>query len=107
MDYGALAVVARHASFADFLAAPERRNGRLVLVETVAAARLNMFAFAPGDTLILGRETVGAGPDLLAAAQAMVRIPMTQGARSLNVAIAGAIALSEALRQTGGFRDLI
>jgi tRNA (cytidine/uridine-2'-O-)-methyltransferase len=107
LDYRGLATVLRHASFADFLAAPERRGGRLVLVETVGAARLDAFAFTPGDTLILGRETLGAGPDLLAAAQAVVRIPMSQGARSLNVAIAGAIALSEALRQTGGFKDLI
>jgi tRNA (cytidine/uridine-2'-O-)-methyltransferase len=107
LDYGALARIERHGSFPAFLAAPERRNGRLVLIETVAAARLDSFVFSPSDTLILGRETVGAGPDLLAAAQAVVRIPMSQGARSLNVAIAGAIALGEALRQTGGFKDLI
>jgi len=36
------------------------------------------------------------------AAGARVAIPLAPGARSLNVALAGAIALAEALRQTGG-----
>ena len=37
------------------------------------------------------------------AAFARIVIPLLPGARSLNVALAGAIALAEALRQTGGF----
>jgi tRNA (cytidine/uridine-2'-O-)-methyltransferase len=106
MDYGRLARVSRHASLDAFQSAPERRGRRLVLIETIGATALPAFAFAPMDTLILGRETIGADSALIAAAEAVVRIPMVAGARSLNVAIAGAIALGEALRQTGGFKDL-
>jgi tRNA (cytidine/uridine-2'-O-)-methyltransferase len=37
------------------------------------------------------------------AADARLRIPMRDGVRSLNVAMAAAMAVGEALRQTGGF----
>jgi tRNA (cytidine/uridine-2'-O-)-methyltransferase len=101
MDYGDHAAVTRHESFAAFLSAPERRAGRLVLIETDGETDLYGFAFQPRDTLALGRETQGAGQDLRAASDSTVRIPMMPGLRSLNVGVAGAIALTEALRQTG------
>ncbi len=101
MDYGDHVAVVRHSSFAAFLAAPERRAGRLCLVETDGETSLYDFAFAPGDTLALGRESAGAGADLRCVAAVSLRIPMISGLRSLNVAVAGAIAVAEALRQTG------
>lgn len=101
LDYGRLAQIARHDSFAAFLTHPDRQAGRLVLVETDGAVRVDQFAFAAGDTLILGRESAGSPVELYQAAAAAVRIPMAAGARSLNVAIAGAVALAEAMRQTG------
>jgi tRNA (cytidine/uridine-2'-O-)-methyltransferase len=106
LDYGHLAVVQNHPSFAEFLSHGARREGRLVLVETDGAERLDRFSFAAGDTLLLGRESAGSSPELHAAASACLRIPMAPGARSLNVAVAGAIALMEALRQTGGLEAL-
>ncbi|HVY84095.1 MAG TPA: tRNA (cytidine(34)-2'-O)-methyltransferase [Caulobacterales bacterium] len=102
LDYGALARVERIASFADFLHRPGRSEGRLVLVETDGDRSLYDFSFATGDTLLVGRESAGCPPEVYAAAQAVVRIPMREGARSLNVAMAAGIALAEALRQTGG-----
>lgn len=101
LDYGALARVSRHASFAAFLAHGARAAGRLILIETDGIARLDHFVFAPGDTLLLGRESAGAPGAVYEAAAASVRIPIAPGARSLNVAAAGAVALAEALRQTG------
>jgi tRNA (cytidine/uridine-2'-O-)-methyltransferase len=106
LDYGGLAVVENHPSFAAFLSHGARREGRLVLVETDGAERLDRFSFAAGDTLLFGRESAGSSPELHAAASACLRIPMAPGARSLNVAVAGAIALMEALRQTGGLEAL-
>lgn len=106
LDYGTLARMERHAGFAAFLAHPARAAGRLVLVETDGAARLDRFSFAPGDTLILGRESAGAALAVRQAAEATVRIPMAAGARSLNVVMAGAVALYEAMRQTGAIEDL-
>jgi len=103
MDYGRLARLARHASWADFLAAPQRREGRLVLFTTRGAEPLHGFAFQPGDTLLFGRESSGAPPEVHAAATHRLFIPLAPGARSLNLTVSAAIALSEALRQTNGF----
>lgn len=103
MDYGRAAIVERHATFAAFLAAPARAEGRLVLVETDGPVRLHEFTFQSGDTLLLGRESAGSPQAVYSAVDAVVRIPMAAGMRSLNVAVAGAIALAEALRQTAAF----
>lgn len=103
LDYGDKAKVVRHASFLAFRAAAERQNGRLVLIETDGALSFQDFAFSTGDTLILGRESAGSPGELYEAAQASVRIPMVRGLRSLNVINAGAMVLTEALRQTGAW----
>lgn len=101
LDYGERASVTRHASFAAFKASLADPIARLVLIETDADTLLPDYAFRPDDALIVGRETAGSPPELYQAASAVVRIPMAAGARSLNVAMAAAIALAEALRQTG------
>lgn len=106
MDYGDHAQIARHASLTAFLAAPERQAGRLVLVETDGAIPFGDFAFSTGDTLILGRESAGSLGELYEAAQINVRIPMARGLRSLNVITAAAVALTEAMRQTGAWEKL-
>ncbi len=106
LDYGDKARVSRHAGFAAFRAAPERTDGRLVLVETDGAMSFQDFAFSTGDTLILGRESAGSPGELYQAAQASVRIPMIRGVRSLNVVTAGAIVLTEAMRQIGAWEKL-
>jgi tRNA (cytidine/uridine-2'-O-)-methyltransferase len=80
-DYGSQARLVRRSSWTDFLAAPERAEGRLVLFTTAAAIRHDRFAFAPGDTLLFGSESAGAPPQVHAAAQARVRIPIAAHAR--------------------------
>lgn len=103
LDYGDKAQVSRHASLTAFSAAAERNDGRLVLVETDGAVSFQDFSFSTGDTLLLGRESAGSPGELYAAAQASVRIPMRRGLRSLNVVVAAAIVLTEAMRQTGAW----
>jgi tRNA (cytidine/uridine-2'-O-)-methyltransferase len=103
MDYGALAQMKRHAGWADFLAAPERKAGRLILFTTKGASPLHAFEFQSGDTLLFGRESSGAPPEVHEAADQRLFIPLAPGARSLNLTVSAAIALSEALRQTHGF----
>jgi tRNA (cytidine/uridine-2'-O-)-methyltransferase len=61
------------------------------------------FAFRPDDRLLLGRESAGVPAPVHAAAEARLVIPMRPGLRSLNVAVAGAMVMGEALRQTGLF----
>jgi tRNA (cytidine/uridine-2'-O-)-methyltransferase len=100
MDYLAHADYTAHASWEAFLAAGA---GRLVLLTTRAALPYTQFAFAAGDVLLLGRESAGVPDEVHARADARVGVPMAPGLRSLNVAVAAAMVLGEALRQTDGF----
>ena len=106
LDYGDKARLTRHISLAAFRAAPEREDGRLVLVETDGAVRFQNFSFSTGDTLIFGQESAGSSGELYAAAQASVRVPMAKGLRSLNVITAAALVVGEAMRQTGAWEKL-
>jgi len=101
MDYLGLADVTRHSSWSAFQA--HHAGARLVLVTTQGSVPYIDFAFAPGDILILGRESAGVPEHVHSAAAGRVRIPMRPGWRSLNVAQAGAIVLAEALRQIREF----
>ena len=105
MDYGAKAQIIRRQTWQAFIEAPERGEGRLALFTTKAASPYLAFAFQPGDTLLFGQESVGAPDFVHEAAQARLVIPIAAQTRSLNLATAAAIALSEALRQTGGFAE--
>jgi len=104
MDYVDLARIRRHASWEAFRR--DRGSGRLVLLTTTGADRLTDARFEPDDTLLLGRESAGAPAEVHEAADLRVRVPMQAGARSLNVALAAAMVLSEALRQTDGYKTL-
>jgi len=97
MDYFGHVEIARHASWAAFR---QSRPGRLVLLSTKARLPYHRFAFARADVLLLGRETAGVPPEVADAVDASVLIPMRPGLRSLNVALAAALVLGEALRQT-------
>jgi len=99
MDYGERLDMTRHASWAAFRAI--RPTGRLILLTTGADTAVWDVAFRHDDILLLGRESAGVPDDVHAAADIRAAIPMAPGARSLNVAVAGAMALGEALRQTG------
>jgi tRNA (cytidine/uridine-2'-O-)-methyltransferase len=99
MDYLEALTIDRHSSFARFQEwlAAERR--RLVLLTTKGDAELWEFAFQPGDVLLVGRESAGVRQEVADVADARVRIPIEPPLRSLNVGIAAALALGEALRQ--------
>ena len=104
MDYGGAVDLNRHTSWERFLEDFRRTpDQRLVLLSTAGAASFADFSFRPGDTLLLGRESHGVPPEVHAAADARVRIPIAAEMRSLNVAVAAAVVLSEALRQMGTF----
>jgi tRNA (cytidine/uridine-2'-O-)-methyltransferase len=103
LDYGDNASFRLHSSWREFLADPARDEGRLILFTTRAAEPYHQFTFRSGDTLMMGRESAGVPDDVHEAAQARLLIPLAAGLRSLNVVTAAAMALGEALRQTGGF----
>jgi tRNA (cytidine/uridine-2'-O-)-methyltransferase len=101
MDYLEKIEVTRHASWQDFREARAGGCGRLILLTTRAETSFAAFRFRPVDTLLVGRETSGVPDAVHEEVDARVRIPMLPGRRSLNVAVAAAIVLAEALRQTG------
>jgi len=103
MDYLDFAVLERHSGWEAFRAAHQRNDGRLVLLTTLGDINHTDFRFDRSDTLLLGRESAGVPDSVHRAADARLRVPMVAGARSLNVALAAAMVLGEALRQTGGF----
>ena len=93
--------VVRHGGWAAFLDSRRSVAGRLVLFSTRGDQRLGDFAFLPGDCLLFGRESAGAPDEVHGASDAVVRIPLSSNARSLNVAMAAGMAVWEALRKTG------
>ncbi len=103
LDYLAHVEVARYTSFADFDSARRLRSSRIVLLTTRGSQSYTDFAFRPSDTLLLGRESAGVPECIHEAADGRVRVPMRPSLRSLNVAVAAAMVLGEALRQTEGF----
>lgn len=107
MDYLERAAIARHDGFATFESWRRSAGRRLILAETDGATAHVDFAFRAGDIVMVGRESAGVPREVHAAADAVVHVPMRAGLRSLNVAVAAAIVLGEALRQVGGFADLI
>jgi tRNA (cytidine/uridine-2'-O-)-methyltransferase len=102
LDYLAYVDLERHDSFAAYEGVRRARGSRLVLLTTYGATPYVGFAFRAEDTLMLGRESAGVPPAIHDIADARLRIPIQVGLRSLNVAVAAAMVLGEALRQTGG-----
>jgi tRNA (cytidine/uridine-2'-O-)-methyltransferase len=72
------------------------------LFTTAAATSYLDHRFDPADVLLFGRESAGVPEEVHQAADARLVIPMRPGLRSLNVAVAAAMAAGEALRQIGG-----
>ena len=101
MDYLDAVALVRHASWRDFEA--WRRDGRhrLVLFTTGATMCYLDYRFGATDVLLFGRESAGVPSEVHAAADVRLVIPMRPGLRSLNVALAAAMAAGEMLRQTG------
>lgn len=99
MDYLDHVAVRRHVSYRAFDAWRRAAGRRLVLLTTKADAVYYDFAFAPGDILMVGRESAGAPESVHADADARLRAPMAGGLRSLNVAVAAAMVVGEAIRQ--------
>jgi tRNA (cytidine/uridine-2'-O-)-methyltransferase len=102
MDYLDAVTIVRHRSWQDFAAWSGGEGHRLLLFTTGAALSYLDFRYRADDILLFGRESAGAPAAIHDAADARLKIPMRDGLRSLNVAVAAAMAAGEALRQTGG-----
>ena len=104
MDYLDQVALRRHASWTAFEDWRRQERLRLLLFTTGASQSYLDHAFGPDDILMFGRESSGVPDAVHQAANARLRIPMRPGLRSINVAMAAAMALGEAMRQTKGLR---
>lgn len=103
MDYIDHVSVTRHASFAAFR--QTLGESRLVLFTTKTTLRAYDFSYRSDDVLLFGKESAGVPPEVVEAADERVRLPMRAEVRSLNLATSAALALGEALRQSGGLPE--
>lgn len=101
LDYLDQVKLTRHTSWDAFEA--WRRGAeparRLVLLTTHGAMPYLDFKFAAGDILMVGRESAGVPEEVHRTADARLRVPIRPGLRSLNVAVAAAMVVGEAMRQ--------
>ena len=105
MDYLGQVQILRHASWQAFEAWRHGAGARLILLTTHARLSYLDHAFRPGDVMLFGRESSGAPEAVHAAADARLVIPMREGLRSLNVAMAAAMVAGEAMRQLASLRS--
>ncbi|OHV84048.1 tRNA (cytidine(34)-2'-O)-methyltransferase [Ensifer sp. LCM 4579] len=99
MDYVASVTLTRHVNWERFEAWRAETGRRLVLASTKAAEPYTRFAFRPDDILLFGRESAGVPDHVHERADARILIPMAPGQRSLNIAMATAMIVGEAMRQ--------
>jgi tRNA (cytidine/uridine-2'-O-)-methyltransferase len=100
MDYLDQVTITRHDSWSKFEEWRRERACRLVLFTTKAAGSYLDYRYDQADILLFGRESAGVPDEVAKVADARLVIPIKPGLRSLNVAMAAAMALGEALRQT-------
>jgi len=105
LDYLDASTLVRHTHWEAFRTWPHHAGARLVLFSTRAETSYTDFTFRADDVLLFGRESAGVPDPVHAAADARLRIPIGRGMRSLNVAMAVAMATGEALRQSGAFTE--
>jgi tRNA (cytidine/uridine-2'-O-)-methyltransferase len=106
LDYVDHASVHEHASWTAFDAWRREAGRRLVLLTTKATISAYSIAYRADDILMVGRESAGVPDAVAEAAELRIRIPMREGLRSINVALAATLILGEAKRQTDGFTAL-
>ena len=97
MDYLDKSKIITYKSYENFLI--KKKNSRVILMSTKAKKNYNNFKFKPKDTILFGRESEGVPRVVHKNSSQRLRIPLKKNARSLNISMAVAITLSEALRQ--------
>ena len=105
LDYLDSVELHRHVSFASFETWRRKEGLRTVLATTKANQAYTKFHYRSDDIIMLGRESAGVPEIVSDVADELVLIPVREGLRSLNVAVAAAMIVGEALRQTGGLAN--
>lgn len=100
MDYLDQVTIVRHSGWDNFEQWRRAQGARLILFTTRASVSYLNHVYRHDDVLLFGRESAGVPDQVHDAADARLVIPIRPGLRSLNVAVACAMALGEAMRQT-------
>ena len=101
MDYLNKSKIITYKSYENFLV--KKKKSRIILMTTKAKKNYYSFKFKSQDTLLFGSESAGVPKIVCNNSYQKLRIPLKKSARSLNISIAVAITLSEALRQNIAF----
>ncbi len=101
LDYAEWAEVEVHENWQAFRLS--RESGRLFAATTRASQHYADISYQAGDSFVFGPETRGLPRAILEelGQEHSLRIPMTEGSRSLNLSNSVAIVLYEAWRQQG------
>ena len=97
MDYMDKSKIVIYRSYENFL--KKKKNSRIILMTTKSKKKYNNFKFKQNDTLLFGRESQGVPKTVHNDTYQRLKIPLKKNSRSLNIGMAVAITLSEALRQ--------
>ena len=103
MDYFDKSKIIIYKSYKDFLI--KKKESRIILMSTKAKKNYNDFKFKPKDTLLFGRESEGVPEVVHNNSCQRLKIPLKNNTRSLNIGMAAAITLSEALKQNNFFKN--
>ena len=101
LDYREFASVSEHASLQDFQETV--KPIRLWGVSTRGQRAYSDVSYQPGDAFLFGPETRGLPTEVLEelGPDAVLRLPMTDNSRSLNLSNTAAVLVYEAWRQQG------
>jgi len=97
MDYLDKSKIITYESYENFLIS--KKNSRIILMTTKAEENYHDFKFKPKDTILFGRESRGVPKIIHDKSYRRLKIPLKNNTRSLNISMAAAITLSEALKQ--------
>ena len=98
MDYINLSSIIKYENFEELI--KKNKKARIILMSTKAKKSLFKFSFQDNDILLLGRESKGVPSYIHEKIGISLKIPISNKARSLNVALAASISAAEALKQT-------
>ena len=101
MDYWPRLGVAEHETWEAYRATTGIADDRIWLTSGKAGRPVWEADLRPGDHVVFGKETAGLAPELLASfpPERVLRFPMVEGERGLNVATAVCSVLTEGVRQ--------
>ena len=102
MDYINLSKIIRYPDYETFQ--KKIVKSRIILMTTKSKKYYHHFKFKKNDFLLFGRESAGVTSEIHKKIKDKLKVPLSENARSLNVAMTVAIVASEALKQNNFFK---